>query len=272
MDVIGAKRRQPERYAGPSMSIPVSVFIIALNEADRIARTINSVKDWVDEVIVIDSGSLDGTQALAESLGAKVFSNAWNGYGLQKRFGEDRCRNEWLLNLDADEEVTPELSHEIQKLFVEGMPAADGYIIPVRDMLLGEKHLSRHAHTNNVLRLYSKKRGRFSDSPVHDSVIMQEGARVRQLKAPALHRSFRNLAHAIEKLNAQTDNQSAYLQRRGMKHPYFRLATEFPLAFIKDYFLRLYMLRGWNGFIYSVTYAFTRFMRIAKYIERMKND
>ncbi|MEP2437055.1 MAG: glycosyltransferase, partial [Roseibium sp.] len=79
--------------------LPISVFIIAKDEADRIGRTITSVRDWVDEVIVIDSGSSDGTVAVAEQLGARVLENAWPGYGPQKRFGEDQCRNDWLLNL-----------------------------------------------------------------------------------------------------------------------------------------------------------------------------
>ena len=86
--------------------LPLSVFIIAVNEADRIALTINSVRDWADEVIVIDSGSTDDTVAVAESHGARVVFNEWNGYGPQKVFGETLCRNDWLLNLDADEEVT----------------------------------------------------------------------------------------------------------------------------------------------------------------------
>ncbi len=87
--------------------LPLSVFIIARDEADRIARPIESVIGWVDEVIVIDSGSTDETVAVAEQLGARVIRNDWPGYGPQKRFGEDQCRNDWLLNLDADEEVTP---------------------------------------------------------------------------------------------------------------------------------------------------------------------
>ena len=96
--------------------LPISCFIIALNEADRIEKTIKSVKDLVDEIIVIDSGSTDGTQKLAEDMGCKVFYNKWNGFGPQKRFGEDCSKNKWLLNLDADEYLSDEISDEIRTL------------------------------------------------------------------------------------------------------------------------------------------------------------
>src|SRR5438132_13638376 len=97
--------------------LPISAFIIAKNEADRIARAILSVRDWVDEVIVIDSGSTDNTVALSESLGARCMFNAWSGFGPQKVFGETQCRNKWLLNLDADAELTPACAAELKALF-----------------------------------------------------------------------------------------------------------------------------------------------------------
>ena len=96
--------------------LPISCFIIAKNEADRISKTIESVIDIVDEVIVIDSGSTDGTQNLVKELGCKVFFNKWKRFGPQKRFGED-CKNEWLLNLDADEYLSDEIKSEILQTF-----------------------------------------------------------------------------------------------------------------------------------------------------------
>ena len=102
--------------------LPISCFIIAKDEADRIGRTIESVQPWVNEVIVVDSGSTDDTMAVAIRAGARAISNAWPGFGQQKRFAEDQCTNDWLLNIDADEVVTPELCREIEALFANGSP------------------------------------------------------------------------------------------------------------------------------------------------------
>lgn len=247
--------------------LPISVFIIAHNEVDRIARTIESVRDWVSEVVVIDSGSTDGTMSLAQSMGARVLFHAWEGYGLQKRFGEEQCHNDWLLSLDADEEVTPELAREIQDLFSDGKgPLMAGYVLQIRDLLPGETKLAPGAHTNYVLRLYNRKEGRYSDSPVHDSVLIEK-ALTMMLKHPVLHRSFRNLPHAMDKMNRYTTAQAENLQVKGMRFAVLRLYLEFPVAFFKGYVLRLYFLRGRRGFIYAMTYAFTRFVRVAKYLE-----
>jgi len=246
--------------------LPVSVFIITYNEADRIALTINSVRDWVDEVIAIDSGSTDDTVKIAASLDTRVLFNTWQGYGLQKRFGEEQCRNRWLLNLDADEEVTPELAQEIRALFANGEPTLAGYVLRIRDLLPGETKLVPFAHTNYALRLYNRDKARFSDSPVHDTVQVIQGETVI-LNAPAMHRSFRDLAHALEKMNYYTSMQAENLRKKGMKLPTLRLISEFPVAFFKDYILRGYIFRGRKGFVYAAVYAFTRFVRIAKYME-----
>jgi glycosyltransferase involved in cell wall biosynthesis len=250
--------------------LPISAFIIAHNEADRIARTIESVRGWVDEVIVIDSGSSDNTVEIAQSLGARTLYNKWPGYGEQKRFGEDQCRNRWLLNLDADEEITPPLAREIAGLFQNGEPEVTGYIIPRRELLPGESGLAPFIHTNSCLRLYNRENARFSDSPVHDSVIVYKGS-TQRLKQSMLHYTFRDIAHALRKLNSYSSAQAENLQKRGMKFAMLRLFFEFPAAFFKDYILRLYILRGWRGFVYSVIYAFWRFVRVAKYLEQKKS-
>ena len=248
--------------------ILLSVFIIARNEADRIGTAIESVREWADEIVVIDSGSVDDTVKISQSLGAHTAYNAWRGYGPQKRFGEDQCRHRWLLNIDADEEITPALAAEIQSLFRSREPACAAYIIPVRDLLPGETKLARFAHTNSVVRLYNRDKARFSDSAVHDSVVVKEG-RVGTLKSPALHRSFRSLSHAIEKMNSYTTAQAENMKGKTILFPTLRLIFELKAGFFKAYFLRGYMWRGRRGFIYAVVYAYGRFLRMAKYIEKV---
>lgn len=118
--------------------LPLSVFIIARNEADRIGPVIKAAFDVTDDVLVVDSGSTDGTQALAASLGARVIHNDWPGYGPQKRFAEDNCERPWLLNLDADEWMPPELRTEIRTLFSGTGPEADAYEIRIAEVFPGE--------------------------------------------------------------------------------------------------------------------------------------
>ncbi|WP_298333112.1 glycosyltransferase family 2 protein, partial [Asticcacaulis sp.] len=145
-------------------TLPLSVFIIALNEADRIGPVILAVRDWVDEVLVVDSGSSDGTQDLARSLGATVIHNDWPGYGPQKRFAEEQCRHDWLLNLDADEVPVPELEDAVRALFAGGgTPAQQGYRIRTVMALPHQKRPHRFAPRHNYIRLYDRRHGRFAD-------------------------------------------------------------------------------------------------------------
>ncbi len=98
-------------------SVPISVFIITKNEGDRIGQVIKAASQIASEILVIDSGSSDDTCKIALKLGASVLFNEWKGYGPQKIFAESRCKNKWILNIDADEELSPELCDEIKEIF-----------------------------------------------------------------------------------------------------------------------------------------------------------
>ncbi|MBG6162072.1 glycosyltransferase involved in cell wall biosynthesis [Labrenzia sp. EL_208] len=248
--------------------LPLSAFIIARNEADRISRPIQSVIDWVDEVIVIDSGSTDDTIAVAEKLGARIVHKDWQGYGPQKRCGEDQCRNDWLLNLDADEEVTEDLATEIRAKFSDNSYRdADGWRIMIRDMYAHETEPAPWAYGYNQIRLYDRRKGRFSDSSVHDTVRPVDGATIANLSGIMAHRSIRSLDFQVGKYNRYSGMQVEDMRTRGRKLPRSRLLTEFPVSFFKAYFVRKYRKYGWWGFILSMNYAHARFLRVAKAYE-----
>lgn len=247
----------------PPAPLPISVFIIAKDEADRIGTAIESIRDLVAEIIVLDSGSSDDTTAVAEAAGAKVSFRAWQGYGPQKRAAEDLCTHDWVLNLDADERATPQLVAEIRGLFASGgIGAADFWRVRILDEFPHETQPARWAYGYNQIRLYRPSIGRFSASTVHDTVRPPEGARVAQLGASMAHRSFRDFSHAVEKLNRYSDMQAS--DAKGRRISALRLVMEFPLSFLKGYLLRRYALYGAFGFTLAMVHAFGRFIRVAK--------
>ncbi|MCO5091120.1 glycosyltransferase family 2 protein [Bosea sp. (in: a-proteobacteria)] len=247
---------------------PLSIFIIARDEADRIGRTIAAVRGLSDDIVVVDSGSTDATPALAESLGARVVFNAWPGYGRQKRFAEDECRHDWLLNLDADEVVPPDLVGEIAALFADGPPPKDAYKLRIAEIFPGEGAPHRFAYALAPVRLYRRSKGRYSPSPVHDRVDLSPDARIGRLSGTVHHFSVRSLGEQMDKLNAYSDAQADDLDQRGATLSVFRLVAEFPANFLKAYIGRRHALRGIYGFMTAMNYAFYRYLRVAKHWER----
>lgn len=246
----------------------LSIFIIARDEADRIARTIEAVRGLSDDIVVVDSGSTDETQAIAQQHGARVLFNPWPGYGQQKRFAEEQCRHDWLLNIDADEVVPPDLAAEIAALFQGQGPTADAFKLRIAEIFPGEPAPHRFAYALAPVRLYRKDKGRYSPSPVHDRVDLEPGARVARLKGTVHHYSVRSLGEQMTKLNSYSDAQADDLDRRSQSLSVFRLAVEFPANFIKAYIGRRHALRGVYGFMTAMNYAFYRYLRVAKHWER----
>lgn len=249
--------------------LPISVIIITLNEADRIEAAIRSVIDWVDEVVLIDSGSQDNTVELAAQSGARVMFNAWPGYGQQKRFAEEQARNDWLLNLDADERITEPLRHEIAEHFTQPQMLADGYQIAIHDIIYPTEELNPNTPYKPV-RLYRKSKGRYSESPVHDRVIMQPDTQIEKLRGKIAHESIRSFSHRVEKMNAYSDAQVQDMVAKGRKPSVARILLEFWLSFIKRYFFKGYWRKGLIGYVYAVNYAYSRFLRQIKLYEYYK--
>ena len=253
-------------------ALPLSVFIICKNEADRIHYPIESVKGWVDEIIVIDSGSTDNTMERARELGAtQVEFRAWEGYGPQKAYAETRCRNNWLLNLDADEQVSPALKQRILALFAQGEPANALYALRNTMVFPYETRPRRFSPTGFFIRLYRKDSAGFKTSTVHDSVEARApGLQTIRINEPVHHYGFRGYRHMVEKMNNYSDMQADDMFTRGRKVSTLRIFTEPPFAFFKAYFGRRYVLFGAEGLAHSVFYAFFRTMRLAKTRERYK--
>lgn len=248
---------------------PLSVFVIARNEADRIGPVLAAVRELTDDLIVVDSGSTDDTRAVAAAEGARVVVNTpWPGYGPQKRFAEDLCRHDWVLNLDADEWLPPGLVAKIRALFTDGSPPLDAYRLRIAEMFPGERAPHPLAYTLTPVRLYRRSVGRYSPSPVHDRVALKPGTAVGTLRPMVHHRSVRSLGDQMAKLNAYSDQQADDLDARGARIAAWRIAFEFPAAFLKAYVGRRHFVRGAYGIMTAMNYAFSRHLRLAKHLER----
>jgi glycosyltransferase involved in cell wall biosynthesis len=245
----------------------ISVFIITKNEADRIAQIIGAVKKIADEILIIDSGSNDKTCEIALQEGAKVMFNEWQGYGQQKIFGENQCRNKWILNIDADEEVSVELCDEITKIFSQKIDdKIAGFRVKIVNKFRFEDRPHKWAYYYNQLRLYNKELAGFKNSSVHDSVEIKNhnSVKIEQLKNIIYHQSFRSYSHWLEKINSYSQMQAQDAFKKGKNVSIAKVFLTTILAFFKAFFLRRYFIYGCNGLIYSFIFAFSRFAKAIK--------
>jgi glycosyltransferase involved in cell wall biosynthesis len=245
---------------GVAVRIPVSVFIIAFNEADRIGRAIGSVLGWVDEIIVVDAYSTDDTAEICRAAGAKVIVRKFDGFGQQKRFGESHCRNKWVLNLDADEEVTAELRADIVALFDRGVPSHSAYGMPVKLVYPGHSEPRPLARDHWCVRLYDRTVVRFRDDAVHDSVVTH-GIEVRAFRSHLRHYSIRSFRDMRRKLNGRSMLRGSSKQR-WTATLWVRLVTELPATFLKYYVGRCHWTGGITGLQYAAIIAWFRQVRI----------
>jgi glycosyltransferase involved in cell wall biosynthesis len=242
--------------------LPISCFIIAQDEARCIVPAIRSVSGWVDEIVVVDSGSTDGTDELARAAGARVVYHDWPGFGQQKRFAEDQCRNNWLLNIDADEVVTPELANEIRCLFESSdKPMAAAYGMAVKTIYPGRTCPRPWARDHYCLRLYDRTKVRFRDSAIHDSVDARNHA-VGHLKNCIHHHPFSSLAELARKYDARSHYFAKHAKRRPLWQLWLRLATEMPTTFFKYYIGRRHFTGGWMGVKVAGIISYYRWLRI----------
>lgn len=237
----------------------ISVTIITKNEAANIRACIESVA-WADEIIVVDSGSADGTVEICRELGAQVFVHDWPGFGAQKNRALDYASMDWVLSLDADERVTPELRAEIETAINSGR--ADGYKLPRLSSFCGR--FMRHSgwYPDYVLRLFRRGQGRFSDVLVHESVQLQ--GRAENLQQPLLHYSYRDFNDALSKLNSYSSAAATMLQRRGKQGGLLQAILHGLWAFIRTYILRAGFLDGREGFMLAVLNAEHSYYRYLK--------
>ncbi len=231
----------------------LSVAIITLNEEANIARTLASVQ-FADEIVIVDSGSTDRTAEIARSFGAKVFTEAWRGFALQKNSAIDKCVGTWVLSLDADEELTDELQAEIRSMLetdAQITPQVDGYRLRLRHVFLGRWMRYGGYYPDLKLRLFrrvtSSGPAHFTDRPVHESV--QVDGRVEIMKKDFLHHGYPNLEIYLEHMNRYSTLGARIVAEKGKVSRsllafLWNTALVPTLTFVWNYIFRLGFLGG----------------------------
>lgn len=241
----------------------ISTVILTKNEEKTIERSLKSVIALSDDVIVVDCFSEDKTVEIARQYTDKVFLNDWPGFSEQRKFGLSKTINDWILWIDADEEISPALAEEIRSLDF----AADGYAIPILVNYLGR--WIRHCgwYPDYKMRLFNKQKGQFNDVMVHESFSVQ--GKIQRLKAPIHHYSYRDISHHIEKMNNYTSLAALQMKQKGKKVSILSALGHSVSRFFKMYLLKLGCLDGKQGIIISVLGSYYVFL---KYIKRWESS
>lgn len=253
------------------MNPPISACIICFNEKDNIGNCLESLK-WVDEIIVVDSYSTDGTMEICRKYTDKVYQNKWPGFINQKNHALSLATNDWVISLDADETVSEELKTEIQAFWDKGLPALySGFYVPRKTIYLGRWIKYGGWYPDRKLRLFRKSLARWDGIDPHDRVELS-GGQVQKLKSPFIHNNYRNLSDHLRTINTFSSTAAEALLKKGKKFSLINLIFGPPVKFIENYFFKLGFLDGLSGFIIAVNSAFYVFNKYAKMWEVKLKD
>ena len=239
-----------------------SVVIITKNEARDLPRCLDSLSGS-DDVVVVDSGSTDETEAVSRARAhVRFLHRDFDGYGPQKRWAVAQARHDWVLSVDADEALTGELQAEISRLAADDFAGVAGYEIPRSLVFMGRRFRHGRESAHHVLRLFDRRRGNFDVAPVHERVVV-EGP-VRRLEGRLLHYSYRDLDEYFEKFNAYTRLTATKMRAGGRVPGAAAVVVKLKFTFLQSYFLHGNWRNGFPGFVWAwlgATYHAVKYLK-----------
>lgn len=238
---------------------PISVAIITKNEEHNIEDALKSVAD-AQEIIVVDSFSSDRTVEICRKYTDKVFQHQWEGYARQKQRAVDLAVGQWVLILDADERVTPDLKVEIVKTIAQ--TDCNGFYMPRENYFIGKWIKHGGWWPDNTLRLFKKDKGRFEIREVHEKIVIE--GRTGYLKNPLRHYTYRSIQDFTERMEGYSTLAAREILKSSGKAGVFSLTVKPLSTFLKMYVLRLGVLDGRHGLILAVLYSYYTFLKYAK--------
>ncbi|HET6912076.1 MAG TPA: glycosyltransferase family 2 protein [Rhodanobacteraceae bacterium] len=227
----------------------LSACIITLNEADRIGACIASLA-FCDEVVVVDSGSADGTREIATHAGARVIEHAFEGYRAQKDFAVKQARHDWVLCLDADERVTPALRDAIEAARDQGFAGAAGYRFARATEYFGRFLRHGNAYPDRVLRLFDRRRGGWNAGrEIHEHVVLD--GPVQTLAGDLEHVAYRSLDDQLARYRRYATMMAQHMHARGRRARWYNLIINPRWRFLRGYILRGGFRDGWRGLLFA---------------------
>ena len=241
---------------------PLSVVLIAQNAAHQLDACLSSAS-FADEIVLVDSGSTDATRQVAHKHGARVVAKDWLGFGRQKQFAVEQARHDWVLCLDADERVSPELRASIERALAA--PVAPVYRMARCNRFLGRWLRHGEGYPDWSPRLFDRHNARWSDDPVHEKVLY--AVTPGTLEGDLLHDSAEDLGRYLDKQNRYTTLAAEQLYERGRNAGAFELLASPAVRFLKFYVLRLGFLDGIAGLVHIGIGCMNSYLKYAKLIE-----
>lgn len=248
--------------------MPVSAVVITKNEEQNIDRCLSSLK-FCDEIIVVDSMSTDSTIEIASKHTDKIFQQEWLGYAQQKNYAVNLSSNNWILSIDADEEVSPELKEEILDL-LKTVPECSAYTIPRKTLHSGQWIKHGGWYPNRLIRLFDRSNGSWQGGDVHE--YWNSNGLIGDLNKDLVHHSFENIFDQVERNNRYSTLGAVVLKNGKKKFSIMKLIGKPIFKFIETYFIKLGFLDGYLGFIISVSAGYSVFLKWAKLWELNKNE
>ena len=249
--------------------LSLSVVIITLNEAANLSRTLEGVK-WADEIVVLDSGSIDRTREIAESFHTKFFAEPWKGFAAQKNSALQKATGDWILSLDADEEVEPALAQEVREL-LHKHPAEAGFSIPRKNFFLGRWMRHGGFYPDPKLRLFRRGAGAFEDRLVHEDVRVK--GNTGKLRNHLLHHAYPTLESYLEHMNRYSSlGAQMAVSRRKAGFSLIDIVVRPQLTFFHNYFVRGGFLDGREGLLLHLYHANYVSWKYAKAWERSRDS
>ncbi|MEW6601027.1 MAG: glycosyltransferase family 2 protein [Nitrospirota bacterium] len=246
---------------------PISVVIVTKNEEINIEDALKSVAD-ANEIIVVDSFSTDRTVDICRKYTDKVHQHEWQGFARQKQTAVDYAEGPWVLILDADERVTPELKAEILKNISD--TNVNGFYMPRENYFIGKRIRYGGWWPDYTLRLFQKDKGRLGPREVHERVVVEGSTAC--LKNPLRHFTYRSVSDFVERMERYSTLAAKEIRKNSGRAGLFSLAIKPPFTFIKMYFFRLGLLDGTRGFMLAALYSFYTFLKYAKTWERQEGS